>query len=230
MIIGKVLCRRRAKHDFDQICGDNMSDEQDCITTLAALEQLYGEVAAPSLMKVTDHIHPAYRPFIDSSPFVALATSGPSGLDVSPRGDPAGFLHIENEKTLLLPDRRGNNRIDSLKNIVSDPRVALLFLIPGIGETLRVNGVAEISINPELLERFAVEGNRPRSVLRITVNSVFFQCSRAIIRARLWDPATQLERAQLPSTGSILKALSQSAIDGEAYDRALPGRIKDTLY
>ena len=207
-----------------------VGDEQNRIATLAQLEQLYGDVAPPSLMKVTDHIHQAYRPFIESSPFVALATSGETDLDVSPRGDPAGFMQIEDEKTLLLPDRRGNNRLDSLKNILVDPRVALLFLIPGIGETLRVNGEAEISVDPALLARFTVEGNQPRTVLRIHVHSVFFQCSRAIVRSRLWDADTQLQRAQLPSTGSILKAVSHAAVDGEAYDRALPERIKKTLY
>lgn len=219
-----------AEEAFLKSGGDKMSGDIQRITTTEELEQIYGVPAQPSVIKVVDHIHAAYRPFIEMSPFVALATCGLSGLDVSPRGDPAGFIHIEDEKTLLLPDRRGNNRIDSLKNILNDPRVALLFLIPGIGETLRVNGEAEISIEPDLLARFAVNGNKPRTVLRIKVESVFFQCSRAIIRAQLWDPAARITRNQLPSTGSILKALSQSAIDGDAYDKALPERIKNTLY
>lgn len=200
------------------------------ITSSHELEQIYGAVAKSSLTKVTDHIHPAYRPFIESSPFVALATSGPEGLDVSPRGDPAGFIHIEDEKTLYLPDRRGNNRIDSLRNILHDNRVALLFLIPGIGETLRINGTAEISQDPALLARFALNNQLPKTVLRISVNSVFFQCSRAIIRSRLWDPATQMARQDLPSTGSILSMISQSEIDGVAYDEALPERLRTTLY
>ncbi len=200
------------------------------ITRIEELEARYGAVAPPSLTKVADHIHPAYRPFIEASPFVALATSGPEGLDVSPRGDPAGFIHIEDEKTLLLPDRRGNNRIDSLRNILHDPHVALLFLLPGIGETLRVNGVAEIRTDPALLRRFALNDQLPKTVLRITVRSVFFQCSRAVIRAKLWDAATHIDRQSLPSTGTILAMLSQSAIDGEAYDAALPDRLKNTLY
>ncbi|WP_051937276.1 pyridoxamine 5'-phosphate oxidase family protein [Erwinia sp. 9145] len=200
------------------------------VTQPEQLAALYGAVAKASETKVTSFLHPAYRPFIEASPFAVLATAGDTGLDVSPRGDPAGFIHIENEQTLLLPDRRGNNRIDSMKNILRDPRVALLFLIPGIGETLRVNGTAEISIDPDLLERFAMEGNRPKTVLRIHISSVFFQCSRAVIRSRLWDPATQLNRDRLPSTGSILKAISNAEIDGEAYDKALPGRLRDTLY
>ncbi len=200
------------------------------ITEIAELERIYDTAAPSSIAKVTDHIHPVYRPFIEAAPFAVLATSGCAGLDVSPRGDPAGFIHIENNRTLLLPDRRGNNRIDSLRNILHDPHVALLFLIPGIGETLRVNGSAEISIEPELLTRFAVAGKLPRSILRIRVSRVFFQCSRAIIRSRLWDPSIQIERHLLPSTGNILREVSNSQIDGDAYDQALPERLKTTLY
>ncbi|UIL54513.1 MULTISPECIES: pyridoxamine 5'-phosphate oxidase family protein [Pantoea] len=207
-----------------------MADATTVITEVAELERIYGAVARPSLMKVTDHIHPAYRPFIAAASFVALATSGPDGLDVSPRGDPAGFIAIEDDRTLLLPDRRGNNRIDSLRNILHDNRVALLFLIPGIGETLRVNGSAQISTDPALIERFSINQQSPKTVLRITVESVFFQCSRAIIRSKLWDPAVQISRQSLPSTGTILSQLSAAEIDGEAYDQALPERLKNTLY
>lgn len=205
-----------------------MTEQSSVITELTELERLYGTVARPSIAKVTDHIHPAYRPFIDASPFVALATSGPDGLDVSPRGDPAGFIDIEDDRTLLLPDRRGNNRIDSLRNILHDNRVALLFLIPGIGETLRVNGTAAISTEPALLERFAVNNQLPKTVLRIAVDTVFFQCSRAILRAGLWDVTTQIPRQSLPSTGSILRQIAE--IDGDAYDKALPERLKNSLY
>ncbi len=205
-----------------------MTEQSSVITELTELERLYGTVARPSIAKVTDHIHPAYRPFIDASPFVALATSGPDGLDVSPRGDPAGFIDIEDDRTLLLPDRRGNNRIDSLRNILHDNRVALLFLVPGIGETLRVNGTAAISTDPALLERFAVNNQLPKTVLRIAVDTVFFQCSRAILRAGLWDVTTQIPRQSLPSTGSILRQIAE--IDGDAYDKALPERLKNSLY
>lgn len=200
------------------------------VTTVQALEQLYGPIAAPSLTKEVDHVHAVYRPFIEAATFVILASSGPGGLDASPRGDQAGFVHIEDSKTLYLPDRRGNNRIDSLRNIIDDPRVALLFLIPGVGETLRVNGTAQISIDPALLSRFAVNGQLPKSVLRITVTSVYFQCSRAVIRAGLWDITRHVERSSLPTAGKILKEVSAAQIDGDAYDKALPGRIADTLY
>ncbi|WP_263065371.1 pyridoxamine 5'-phosphate oxidase family protein [Dickeya dadantii] len=207
-----------------------MTEKNMFITDIDELEKIYGAVAKPSITKVTDHIHAAYRPFIEASSFVALATSGPDGLDVSPRGDPAGFIHIADVKTLYLPDRRGNNRIDSLRNILNDNRVALLFLIPGIGETLRVNGTAEICIDPALLDKFSINNQSPKTVLRISVKRVFFQCSRAIIRSKLWDPAVQIDRKTLPSTGSILSMISQSEIDGLAYDEALPERLKNTLY
>jgi len=200
------------------------------ITDLDTLTALYGEPGAASILKEVDHIHPHYRAFIEASPFAALATCSPDGLDVSPRGDPAGFVHIEDDKTLMIPDRRGNNRVDSLRNILADPRVALLFLVPGVGETLRVNGRAEIRIEPGLLERFAMDGKLPRSVLVIHVETVFFQCSRALVRSQLWNPATQIERGALPSTGSMLADFSKGTFDGVTYDRELAGRVKSTLY
>jgi len=158
------------------------------------------------LKKEVAYVHPCYRKFIEAAPFVLLATSGPDGLDLSPRGDAAGFVRVHDENTLLLPDRRGNNRIDSLRNIIHDPRVALLFLIPGIGETLRVVGSASIHIQPDLLATFAVDGKLPRSVLAIKVESVFFQCSRAVLRSHLWDSSKHVSRDDLPSPGSILAA------------------------
>ena len=176
---------------------------QHLVTDLAALERIYGTTPSEaSLVKETDHIHPVYRALIEASPFAVLATSGPGGLDASPRGDMAGFVAVEDERTLLIPDRRGNNRIDSLRNILADPRVALLFLIPGVGETLRVNRRAAISVDPALLDRFAVDGKAPRSVLVVAVETVYFQCSRAIVRSQLWDPSRHVERSSLPSTGT----------------------------
>jgi len=200
------------------------------ITSLTELESLYGEAGAASLQKETDRVVPEYRAFIAAAPFVALATRGPEGLDCSPRGDTPGFVRMQDEKTLLLPDRRGNNRIDSLRNILRDPHVALLFLIPGIGETLRVNGRAAISVEPALLESFAVDGKAPRSVITISVESVFFQCARAILRSDLWNPERHVPRGSLPSAGQILAALSNNQTDGEAYDRALPERQRTSLY
>jgi uncharacterized protein len=173
---------------------------------------------------------PEYQAFIEAAPFVALATRGPEGLDCSPRGDGPGFVRVRDEKTLLLPDRRGNNRIDSLRNIVRDPSVALLFLIPGIGETLRVNGRARISVEPSLLESFAIDGKAPKSVITITVEAVYFQCARAILRSELWNPQKHVARGSLPSAGQILAALSNNQVGGEAYDKELPERQRTTLY
>jgi len=200
------------------------------IADVATLERLYGTPAGAAVEKEIDYLHPHYRALIAASPFVVLATGGPEGLDTSPRGDAAGFVIVEDEKTLLIPDRRGNNRIDSLRNIVSNPHVALLFLIPGVGETLRVNGRAMISTAPALLERFSVDGKLPRSVIVVRVDTVFFQCARAIFRSRLWDPAQHVERGSLPSLGTIVGDISQSRIDGKEYDRGLYDRLKGALY
>lgn len=183
-----------------------------------------------SLAKVADHVHPLYRPYIEAAPFCVLATLGPHGLDTSPRGDAPGFVHIADERTLLLPDRRGNQRIDSLRNLVHDARCALLFLIPGVGETLRVNGRARISAHPALCAQFAVQDKVPASVLVVSVASVYFQCARAIKRSRLWEAAAQVERSAVPSPGTVLQALSRDGIDGAAYDAALQPRQQATLY
>lgn len=197
----------------------------------AALRGVYSTGPGPtSLDKVADHIHPLYRPYIEASPFAVLATLGPHGLDTSPRGDAPGFVQVADAHTLLLPDRRGNQRIDSLRNLVHDPRCALLFLIPGVGEALRVNGRARISAHPGLREQFVVQGQLPASVLVISVASVYFQCARAIKRSGLWDPRTLVDRATLPSPGAILECLSGQSIDGAEYDSALQPRQAATLY
>ena len=201
------------------------------IDTLEALEAIYETPPLPAAtVKDIGQLTPDYRRLIEASPFVALATVGPEGLDCSPRGDGAGFVRILDDRTLVLPDRRGNNRIDSLRNIVRDPRVALIFLVPGVGETLRVNGRARISVEPALLESFIVDGKAPRSVLLVTIETVYFQCTKALVRSHLWDAARHVERKRLPSTGAILAAISKGGFDGEAYDKAYPERLKQTLY
>ena len=200
------------------------------ITTLEELAALYGQPLAPSLVKEVDRITPHYRALIDAAPFVALATGGPEGLDCTPRGDMPGFVRVHDEKTLMLPDRRGNNRIDSLRNIIRDPRVALLFLIPGSGSTVRVNGRAHIATDPALLASFAIDGKAPRSVIVIAVEAVYFQCARAIVRSDLWNPAKHVDPQSLPSPGQILAALSDDRVGGAEYDRIWPGRAKETLW
>lgn len=200
------------------------------ITTIAELEAIYGLPGETSTVKEVDHITPHYRTFIELSPFVTLATSGPEGLDCSPRGDLAGFVRVHDETTLMLPDRLGNNRVDSLRNIVRDPRAALLFLIPGVGNTLRVNGRARLMTDADLLASFAVGGKPPRSVIVLSVQAVYFQCARALVRSDLWNPAKHADPKALPSAGQILAALSENRVGGEDYDRAWPERAKQTLW
>jgi PPOX class probable FMN-dependent enzyme len=200
------------------------------VTTSEQLEQLYGEVFPPAIAKEIDHVNAHYRAFIEAAPFFALATSGPDGLDCSPRGDPAGFVRVHDEKTLLIPDRRGNNRIDSLRNLVHDPRVALLFLIPGCSETIRVIGRVKISVDPALCKSFVMEGKTPRCVLVVAVERVYYQCAKAIVRSKLWDPATQVDRKSLPSSGTILAGITGGRIGGPEHDRGAPERLKATIY
>jgi PPOX class probable FMN-dependent enzyme len=200
------------------------------ITTVEELEALYGQPGEPSLIKAVDHITPEYRAMIAAAPFAVLATSGPEGLDCSPRGDLPGFVRVHDDKTLLMPDRRGNNRADSLRNIIRDPRVALLFLIPGVGITLRVNGRAHLTTDPALLASFEMDGKPPRSVVVITVDAVYFQCARAIVRSNLWNPESFVDPTTLPTAGQILAALSENRVGGEEYDRALPERTRQTLW
>jgi PPOX class probable FMN-dependent enzyme len=200
------------------------------IATVEQLEAIYGRTNDASTVKVAGRVTPSYRVLIEKSPFVALATAGPEGLDCSPRGDVAGFVRIQDEKTLLLPDRRGNNRIDSLRNIVRDPRVALLFMIPGSGNTLRLNGRACISVDPELLASFKTEGKAPRSVIVIAVEEIYFQCARAIIRSDLWNPDKRVDPKTLPTPGQILAEMSDNRVGGEEYDRAWPERARKTMW
>lgn len=201
------------------------------IVSLDQLEALYQPAPAPAaIVKVATAMTPDYRHLIAVSPFAALATIGPEGLDCSPRGDKPGFVRIHDDKTLMLPDRRGNNRIDSLRNIVRDPRCALLFLIPGSGTTLRVNGRAHLSIDPALLESFAVEDKPPRSVIVLDIDEVYFQCARAVLRSELWNPERHVDPASLPTPGQILAAMTAEEVGGERYDKAWPERAKATMW
>jgi len=207
-----------------------MAYRDHLISDMAQLEALYGQKLPAAVIKEIDHINDSYRKLIEAAPFVAVATAGPEGLDCSPKGDAPGFVRVLDDKTLAIPDRPGNNRIDGFRNIMRDPRIALLFLIPGVGETLRVNGHAAISIDPELMQSFAVNGKLPRCVLVVHIESIFFHCSKAIVRSKLWDEAAKIDRNSLPSTGTIIAELSQGKLGGEAYDREAPARIKAQLY
>jgi uncharacterized protein len=200
------------------------------IKTIEELEARYGTPNEASTVKEIDHVAPVYRRYIEASPFVLLATAGPEGLDCSPRGDLPGFVRVHDDKTLMMPDRRGNNRVDSLRNIVRDPRVALLFLVPGIGNTLRVNGRAHVTLDPALLNSFAIEGKAPRSVVVVQVDAVYFQCARALLRSDLWNPERHLPAAGVPSAGEILAELSNARVGGETYDREWPDRARKSLW
>jgi uncharacterized protein len=203
------------------------------IGTIEQLEQIYGrfdDIAEASTAKVADRVTAQYRRLIEVSPFAVLATSGPEGLDCSPRGDLPGFVRIHDEKTLMMPDRRGNNRVDSLRNIVRDPRIALLFLIPGSGTTLRINGEAHLSADPELLESFAVTEKAPRTVIVMTVGEIYFQCARAIVRSDLWNPDKRIDPKTLPTPGEILAEMSERRVGGVEYDRAWPERARQTMW
>ena len=200
------------------------------ITSMAELDALYGEPVPAAKLKEIDYISKHYRRFIETSPFMILATSGPEGLDCSPRGDPAGFVRVADERTLMIPDRRGNNRVDSLRNIVRDPRVALLFLVPGVGETMRINGRAAISTDPELCASFEMQGKPARCVIVVTAERVYPQCPKALVRSKLWDPEVQIPRSALPSMGQMLQAVAKTEFDAKAYDAAYPERLRQTIY
>ena len=200
------------------------------IASLADVHALYGDPSEPALIKETDRIVPAYQAMIAASPFVAVATSGPDGLDCSPRGDAGSVVRVADERTVMLPDRHGNNRIDSLRNIVHDPRVALLFLIPGSGNTLRIQGRAAISVDPDLLASFAIEGKPPRSVVVVTVDAIYFQCARAVLRADLWNAEKHVDPKSLPSAGTMLAQTSDGRIGGPDYDKAWPARAKVSMW
>jgi len=203
---------------------------QSQITTLAQLEAIYADPVPRSLTKEIDYISEHYGAFIKAAPFVIIATSGPDGLDCSPRGDPPGFARIADKKTVLIPDRRGNNRIDSLRNLISDPRISLLFLIPGVDETMRINGRAEIRTDPDLLQSFVMQGKRPMSVLAVTVDRIYYQCPKAFVRSRLWSQDAKIDRTTLPSKGEMIAALSQQPFDVEQYEKGYPEHMNKTIY
>lgn len=200
------------------------------VQSAEALERLYGTPAAPSVVKETTALTPGYQAFVEASPFVVLATLGPAGIDCSPRGDAPGFVRVVDPVTLHLPDRPGNRRLDSLRNVLRDPRVGLYFLVPGVGETLRVKGRAAVSDDAALCAGFAVDGRAPRTVLVVTVERVYFQCARAVLRSGLWDPARQVARDALPTAGQLLAQASDGREGGAAYDGGLAERIATTLY
>ena len=200
------------------------------ITTIEQLEAVYGQPGEASLVKEVPDIIPQYRAYIEASPFCTLATVGPEGMDCSPRGDVPGFVRVHDERTLMMPDRRGNNRADSLKNIIRDPRVALCFLIPGSHTALRVNAEAYLSVDADLKASFAMNGKEPRSVIVIRTMAVYFQCGRAVLRSRLWDSQAQVDPSTIPTPGDVLAELSQGSVGGPNYDAEWNERANKTLW
>ncbi len=205
------------------------------IETIEQLTEIYGAPVQRAVDKEIAHISADYRAFIEASPFMLLSTVGPEGTDCSPRGDPAGFCRAVDERTVLIPDRRGNNRIDSLRNIVRDPRCSLLFLVPTVGETLRINGRAEIRVDPDLLASFEMQGKLPRSIIKVTTDSVYFQCTKALMRSKLWSPDGWASSRPVPTAGQIIQNIvagldDAPAFDGKAYDDGYPEHMKKTIY
>jgi PPOX class probable FMN-dependent enzyme len=187
----------------------------------AQLREMLGEPTDLVRKKIADRLNPLTRQFVERSPFVVVATGRPDGgLDVSPRGDPAGFVRILDERTLLLPDRPGNKLADSLTNLLADDRIAILFLIPGVNDTFRVNGRARIVDDPELLADSAVEGKAPQLGILVEVEEAYTQCPKALLRSELWNPDRHVDRSELPASGEILRAVADPELDVEEYEEA----------
>ena len=201
--------------------------QTDQITDIAALEALYGTPGKASVLKVTDHLNNTYRTWIERSRFCILTTVGDAGTDGSPRGDDGPVVRVQDAKTLLMPDWRGNNRMDSLRNIVSDGRVSLMFMIPGSNNVIRVNGTAVVSVAADLLSSFSDKGRAPRSVIVVTIAEVYSQCARALMRSKTWTSGD--ESAGLPSFGQILAEIEEG-FDGAAYDAEWGARAEQTMW
>jgi len=204
--------------------------EDSILKDEAALETIYGKANPNSLAKETTRLTAAYCQWIERAPFMAVASIGHGGLDCSPRGDKPGQLfRILDDHTIAIPDRRGNNRLDTLRNLVADPRIALLFLLPGINESLRVNGEAIVVTDEKLRKSFSVNSHEPASVVVVTIKSVYFQCARALMRSRLWSIDAHLDKAAVPTAGEMTKS-GLPDFDSDIYDAALSGRQKNSLY
>jgi PPOX class probable FMN-dependent enzyme len=199
------------------------------ITTEAELRALYAAPAERALRKELDHLDRHCRRFIAHAPFVVLATADADGhQDATPRGGAPGFVHVADDHTLLLPDRPGNNRLDSLANLTQRPEVGLLFMVPGVDETLRVNGTAELRDDPDLTRRFAAAGRSPRIVIQITVRQAYLHCAKALMRSRLWDPDAHIERTELPTMGQMLRdQIGSGRVETQAE---MVERYRDQLY
>ena len=205
-------------------------DTNHVVRDPAELSELYGLARERSIRKQIDHLDEYCRAFIAASPLVIVGTQGAEAADNSPRGDVAGFVQVADDHTLLIPDRRGNNRLDTLRNLVRNPKIGLLFLVPGVREMFRVNGEAAISRDPALTERFSVQGKAPRTVVVVRVKEAYIHCSRALIRADLWNPAKFAAPNAVPSMGTIMAAHTGGFVDAQAFDEEAKQRVPVTLY
>jgi PPOX class probable FMN-dependent enzyme len=204
------------------------------IDSIEMLEAIYsGPVGERSIWKEINHINALYRQFIEASPFLILATHGASGVDCSPRGDPPGFVRVVAPDCIQIPDRRGNNRLDSMRNIIQHAEVGIIFLIPNVGETIRISGQAEILVDTQLCNSFMVKDKPASSVLSIKVEKVYYQCQKALARSRLWDAESYIERSELPSAGQMAKFFSAqhgTEFDAETYDKNYAEHMQRTIY
>lgn len=199
-------------------------NKEHIITDIDQLETLYGEAMPRAITKEIGHLNSEYRKFVEAAPFMAVATVGSEGLDCSPRGDQGSVVRVVDEKTVQFADRRGNNRLDTLRNIVQDNRIGLLFLVPGVSETMRINGRATISTAPDLIASFSVEGKMPKSVVEVTIDQAYFQCSKALFRSGIWEPENQLDQTAVPTAGEMLQATISNHFDPDEYDKTLQQR------
>lgn len=205
-------------------------DSSLLITSEAELSEMYGSPLERSIRKQIDHLDDYCRAFIAASPLVLIGTQGGTAADNSPRGDFPGFVKVADDHTLLIPDRRGNNRLDTLRNIVRNPSIGLLFLVPGVNETFRVNGEAVISRDPVLTGEFSVQGKAPRTVIVVKVKEAYVQCSRALVRADIWNPAKHAVPERVPSMGTMLAAHTNGFVNADAFDEEAKTRVPATLY
>ncbi|MEE2680541.1 MAG: pyridoxamine 5'-phosphate oxidase family protein [Actinomycetota bacterium] len=205
-------------------------NNEEIIRDLDQLEALYDDATPRSITKEIGYLNSEYRNFVEAARFMAVATVGDEGLDCSPRGEQDSVVRVVNETTIQFADRRGNNRLDTLRNIIRDNRIGLLFLVPGVSETMRINGRARISIDPELLGAFAVQDKTPKTVVEVTIEQAYFQCSKALVRSGLWDPENQTGRAEVPTAGQMLEATAGDDFDSDKYDAALQKQRLDELW
>ena len=196
----------------------------------AELAEMYGPPLERSIRKQLDHLDDFCRAFIAVSPMVIVGSQGPTAVDNSPRGDVLGFIKVADDHTLLIPDRRGNNRLDTLHNLVRNPKIGLLFLVPGVHETFRVNGEAAISRDPALIDQFIMQGKPPRTVLVVTVKEAYIQCSRALVRSDIWNSAKHALPGSVPSMGTVMAKHTCGFVDAKTFDEEAKQRVPATLY